>query len=81
MHKSLIIETSYKVSIVFRKEIFINAKKVLNFIQSLTNERKVIKSLTASHICVFFCVMFLNIMRKTDVLKTCGENKFLRKKV
>ena len=47
MRKSLIIETLYEVSIVFRKESFINAKKVLNFIQSLTNEKKVIKSLTA----------------------------------
>ena len=49
MRKSLITETLYEVSIVFRKESFINAKKVLNFIQSLTNERKVIKSLTAFH--------------------------------
>ena len=47
MHKSLIIETLYEVSSVFRKESFINAKKVLNFIQSLINERKVIKFLTA----------------------------------
>ena len=37
-------------SIVFRKESFINAKKVLNFIQSLTNEKKVINPLTAFHI-------------------------------
>ena len=44
-----IIETLYEVSIVFRKESFINAKKVLNFIQSLTNEKKGIKSLTAFH--------------------------------
>ena len=42
MRKSLIIETLYEVSIVFRKESFINAKKVLNLIQSLTNEKKVI---------------------------------------
>ena len=42
MRKSLIIETLYEVSLVFRKESFINAKKVLNFIQSLTNEKKVI---------------------------------------
>ena len=48
MRKSLIIE-SYEVSLVLRKESFINAKKVLNFIQSLTNEKKVIKSLTAFH--------------------------------
>ena len=49
MRKSLIIEKLYEVSIVFRKENFINAKKVLNFIRSLTNEKKVIKSLTAFH--------------------------------
>ena len=49
MRKSLIIETLYEVSIVFRKESFINAKKVLNFIQSLTNKKKVLKSLTAFH--------------------------------
>ena len=47
MRKSLIIETLYEVSIVFRKESFINAKKSLNFIQSLTNEKKGMKSLTA----------------------------------
>ena len=49
MRKSLIIETLYEVSIVFRKESFINAKKVLNFIQSLTNEKKVTKPLTVFH--------------------------------
>ena len=49
MRKSLIIETLYEVSIVFRKESFINAKKVLNFIQSLTNEKKVMKPLMAFH--------------------------------
>ena len=49
MCKSLIIKALYEVSIVFRKEIFINAKKVLNLIQSLTNEKKVIKPLTAFH--------------------------------
>ena len=43
MCKSVIIETLYEVSIVFTKESFINAKKVLNFIQSLINEKKVIK--------------------------------------
>ena len=43
MRKSLITETCYEVSIVFRKESYINAKKVLSFIQSLTNEKKVIK--------------------------------------
>ena len=49
MRKSLIIETLYKLSIVFRKESFINAKKRLNFLQSHTNEKKVIKSLTVFH--------------------------------
>ena len=49
MCKSLIIETLYEVSIVFRKESFMNAKKILNFIQSLTNEKKVIKALTVFH--------------------------------
>ena len=49
MRKGLIIETLCEVSIVFRKESFVNAKEVLNFIQSLTNEKKVIKSLTAFH--------------------------------
>ena len=42
MRKSLITETCYEVSIVFRKESYIHAKKVLNFIQSLTNEKTVI---------------------------------------
>ena len=49
MSEGLVIETLYEVSIVFRKESFINAKKVLNFIQSLTNRKKVIESLTAFH--------------------------------
>ena len=49
MRKSLIIETLYEVSLVIRKESFINANKVLNFIQSLTNEKKVIKHQTAFH--------------------------------
>ena len=39
-----------EVSIIFEKESFINAEKVLNFIQSLVNENKVVKSLTAFHI-------------------------------
>ena len=39
----------YEVSTIIGKESFINAKKVLNFIQSLINENKVIKSLTAFH--------------------------------
>ena len=49
MRKSLITETCYEVSIVFRKESYIHAKKVLNFIQSLRNEKTVTKSLTAFH--------------------------------
>ena len=40
MRKSLIIETLYEVSIVFAKESFINAKKVLNYIQVLQMKRK-----------------------------------------
>ena len=40
MRKSLIIQTLYELSIVFRKESFINAKKRLNFLQSHTNEKK-----------------------------------------
>ena len=40
MRKSLKIETCYEVSIVFRKESYINAKKVLNFIQVLQMKRK-----------------------------------------
>ena len=53
MHKSLIIETYVIQSIVFKKESFINAKKVLNFKQSLTNEKKVIKSLRPFHTVTF----------------------------
>ena len=49
MLKSLTFPTLYKVSIIFGKESFINAKKVLNSIQSLINEKKVIKSLMAFH--------------------------------
>ena len=50
MRKSLIIEALYEANIVFRKESFINAEKELNFIQGLTNEKKVINPLTAFHI-------------------------------
>ena len=56
MRKGLIIETLCEVSIVFRKESFVNAKKVLNFKQSLTNKKKVIKSLTAFHINLVFLI-------------------------
>ena len=48
MRKSLIFAKLYEVSIVLGKESFINGK-VLNFIQSLIDKKKVIKSLTASH--------------------------------
>ena len=34
-------------SLMHEKESFMHVKKVLNFIQSLTNEKKVIKSLMA----------------------------------
>ena len=40
MRKSFMIETLYEVSIVFRKERFVNTKKVLNFIQILQMKRK-----------------------------------------
>lgn len=49
MRKSLIFATLNEVNIIFGKESFINTKKVLNFIQSLTTEKKIIKSLTAFH--------------------------------
>ena len=40
---SVIFTTLYKVSTSFRIESFINATKVLNFTQSLANEKKVLK--------------------------------------
>ena len=49
MRESLIFAKLNEVSIIFEKESFINAKIVLNFIQSLTNKKKVIKFLTAYH--------------------------------
>ena len=49
MLNSLIFATLYEVSIIFGKESFINAEKVLYFIQSLINEKKVTKSVTAFH--------------------------------
>ena len=48
MRESLILATLNEVSIIFEKESFPNAKKVLNFIQSLTNEKKVINPLRRS---------------------------------
>ena len=65
MRKSPIIETLYKVSIVFRKESFINAKKVLNFIQSFTNEKKVINSNGVPYVCVKL-ICFKQIKRMND---------------
>ena len=50
MRKSLIFALLFEVSIFFEKESFINAKKVLNFIQNLINEKKVAKFLTAFRI-------------------------------
>ena len=51
MRKSLIFATLYGENIIFQKESFINAKKVLNFIQSLINENliKSYKVLIKSH--------------------------------
>ena len=40
MRRSLIFATLNEISITFEKENFINAKKVLNFIQSLQMKRK-----------------------------------------
>ena len=48
MRDSLIF-TIYEESIIFEKESFMNAEKVLYFVQSLINEKKVIKSVTAFH--------------------------------
>ena len=52
MPKSLITETLYEVpKYCFWKRKFYKCKeKVLNFIQTLTNEKKVINPLTAFHI-------------------------------
>ena len=53
MRESLIFATLYEVNVIFEKETFINAKKVLNFIQCLIILKKVTKSLAASHKKVF----------------------------
>ena len=45
MCKSFVFATLWEISIIFEKESFINAKKVLSFIQSFINEKKVIKPL------------------------------------
>ena len=42
MCKSLLFATLSEVSIIFGKESFINAKKVLDFIESLKNDKKLI---------------------------------------
>ena len=55
MRKGLIFATLYELTIIFEKESFIDAKKVLNFIQNLVNEKKVRKSLTGLHI--YLCVI------------------------
>ena len=47
--KSFIPATLYEVSIIFVKESFTSSKKVLNFIESLINEKEAIKFLTALH--------------------------------
>ena len=57
-----------EVSTIIGKESFINAKKVLNFIQSLMNENKVIKSLKAFH-------MFLRYF------DCCNQSLFSRKRL
>ena len=54
MHSLSMVQTNscvewVKVSIIFEKESFLNAKKVLNFMQSLTNEKRVINSEKAFH--------------------------------
>ena len=67
---SPVIETLYKV--LFLKK-FYNAKKVLNFIQSLTTEKKVIKSLTVFHMSVI-CILTKGISSISFALDlvSCG---------
>ena len=64
MRKSLVFATLYKVSIIFGKESFINAKKVLNFIQSLTNEKKSNKAVNG--------VPYILIFKKVGLLQNPG---------
>ena len=70
MRKILMFATLYKVIIVFRKESFINVKKVLNFIQSLINEKKVIKSLTTFHTISRFGDIIITIVTRMKMLHT-----------
>ena len=64
MRKSLIFATLYKVSIIFGKESFINAKKVLNFIQSFTNEKKSNKAVNG--------VPYISIFKKVGLQQNPG---------
>ena len=62
--------TWYKENIIFGKESFTNAKKVLNFILNLKNEKKVVKSLSTFQtylfvfICIFICMSVILIKLK-----------------
>ena len=49
MRKTLIFAKLYRENIVFKKERFVNAKKVFNFIHSLINQKKVTRPLTTFH--------------------------------
>ena len=49
MRRSLMIETLYEVSIVFRKEKFHKCRESIKLYTNLANEKKGIKSLTAFH--------------------------------
>ena len=70
MRKILIFATLYKVIVVFRKESFINLKKVLTFIQSLINEKKVIKSLTPFHTISCFGDIIITIVTRMKMRHT-----------
>ena len=56
MLESLIFATLNK-TIIFEKESLANAKKLSNFIQTDTNEKKIVKSLATFHTAV---KIFLN---------------------
>ena len=58
--KDVCAELSTNSILISGKESFINAKKVLNFTRTLTNEKKVIKSL-AFHIGIDFPLSLPNI--------------------
>ena len=70
MRKILIFATLYKVIVVFRKESFINVKKVLTFIQSLINEKKVIKSLMPFHTISGFGDIIITIVTRMKMRHT-----------